>query len=282
MRPAGPVLLDPIELSRTTHPLETFDRPALAELIRERPSELGSISLGRPHGGRLLNAVTLPESPLWHVVDPSCAWGTQETIESIQRGIERVESDHPGSPPLNVGHISRPHGGWLRPHKSHQSGRDVDLGYYYVDDSPWYAAATAANLDRPRTWSLLMGLLTQGNVEYIFITRDVQELLLEYARDRGEDEEWLGSLFDAAQRPRQKKPAAQDKPAGRKKTSAIGDPGPVVRHRWGHHTHLHVRFYSDEACETGRRTFDLLRRYNKLSAVSKPAGKARLTRSQRR
>src|SRR5690606_1872403 len=151
-------------------------------------------------------------------------------------------------------------------HRSHQSGRDVDLGYYYLDGPRWYAPAVAENLDRPRTWALLMGLLTQGNVEYIFITRNVQELLLEHARSIDVDEAWLAELFDAAAPPPASKPrkAAQSAKAGRRAPPAPAAPQPVIRHRWGHHTHLHVRFFSDAACETGRRTFQLLRRYRKI------------------
>jgi len=249
--PAGPVVLAPIEVTPPAHPLTGLDDFALASLIRTRTEELGSVSLGRPNRGGLFNGVQMPDGPLWHLEEPHNAWGTQETVDSIRRAIERVESDHPGSPPLHIGHISRKRGGWLRPHRSHQSGRDVDLGYYYQDGPRWYAAATAQNLDRPRTWSLLMGLLTQGNVEYVFITRDVQALLVEYAREQGFEEGWLAELFDSV----------PTRPGVRKGPLA---PQPLVRHRRGHHTHLHVRFHSDAACETGRRSFTLLRKNGKL------------------
>lgn len=269
----GPLELAPIDLAPPRHPLAHFDDTGLAALIRRGAPELGSVSVGQPNRGRLYNGVPMPEGPLWHLEEPEHSWGTKETVESIQRAIARVEADHPGSPPLHVGHISRRTGGWLRPHRSHQSGRDVDLGYYYLEGPRWYAPATAQNLDRARTWSLLMGLLTQGNVEYVFITRDVQTLLLEYARERGVEEGWLAELFDAAAAP-----AAAQTSKGKVRTPRAATPGaktpkrspslpapePVVRHRWGHHTHLHVRFFSDAACTTGQRTFHLLRKQGKL------------------
>lgn len=261
----GVLELEPIDVSPPSHPLAEFDELALADLIRRRTADLGSVSIGQPNRGRLFNAEPMPTGPWWHIEEPEHAFGTRETIESIQKAIERVQSDHPGSPPLHIGHISRRVGGWLRPHRSHQSGRDVDLGYYYLDGPRWYAPAVAENLDRPRTWSLIMGLLAQGNVEYIFITRDVQALLLEYARSISVDEEWLAELFDAAPPPatngldRPRPPAK----AGRSRPPPLL-PQPLIRHRRGHHTHLHVRFFSDTACETGRRTFHLLRRFRKL------------------
>lgn len=257
---AGRAVLEPIEVSPSSPPLAQLDDSALAQLIRTRTPELGSVSLGRPNRGGLFNGVQMPEHQLWHLEEPENAWGTRETIDSIRRAVERVESDHPGSPPLHIGHISRPRGGWLRPHRSHQSGRDVDLGYYYQEGPRWYAPATAKNLDRPRTWSLLMGLLTQGNVEYVFITRDVQALLVEYGRDQGFEESWLAQLFDSV--PKQ---GAGAKARGVSKGRRLQlPPEPLVRHRWGHHTHLHVRFFSDAACEKGRRSFGLLRRNGKL------------------
>jgi penicillin-insensitive murein endopeptidase len=233
----GTLRVDPVEVRRLEHPLADLDAKALKALATTNVTALGSASVGRPNRGNLLNAVQMPEGKLWKIAEPKYAWGTAEAIESVQRAIERVESDHPGSPLLYVGHISRKQGGWLRPHRSHQSGRDVDLGYYYLDGPRWYVPAREDNLDRPRTWALLLGLVSQGNVEYVFVSRSVQALLLEHARSQGVDEAWLDTLF----------------------SEAAHAPSALVRHSWGHHTHLHVRFYSDAACETGERTRALFR-----------------------
>ncbi len=234
--------LDPIEVRRDSHPLDGLARAELADLVVRNPSALGSMSLGRPNRGRLVNAVQMPEGRLWKLAEPKFAWGTTETIQSIQAAILRVEADHPGSNALYVGHISREQGGWLRPHRSHQSGRDADLGYYYTNGERWYAKPTAEDLDRARTWTLLLGLVAQGNVEYVFMDRNVQALLVEYARSIGTDEAFLGELF----------------------SDAAGSPTAVVRHRWGHYTHLHVRFYSDEACEAGLLASEYLGKNRKI------------------
>jgi hypothetical protein len=74
------------------------------------------------------------------------------------------------------------------------------------------------------------------------MARSVQALLLEYARAQGVDEAWLATLF----------------------SEAGHAPDALVRHRWGHDTHMHVRFYSDAACETGERTGELLRKTHRL------------------
>ena len=50
----------------------------------------------------------------------------------ISRAAAAVEREHPGSW-LGVADLSREQGGSAPYHRSHQSGRDVDLLYYSVD-----------------------------------------------------------------------------------------------------------------------------------------------------
>jgi penicillin-insensitive murein endopeptidase len=134
-----------------------------------------------------------------------------------------------------IGHISGKNGGYLKPHLSHQSGRDVDLGYYYLGGSRWYARADAQNLDRDRTWALVRAIVTETDVELLLIDRSIQSLLVEYAESKGEDKEWLELLFRGK-----------------------GSVPPIIRHASGHATHLHARFYNPIATETGRRCYAAL------------------------
>lgn len=90
---AGRAVLESIEVTPAAHPLAQLDDSALAQLIRTRTPELGSVSLGRPNRGGLFNGVQMPEHQLWHLEEPENAWGTRETIDSIRHAIERVESD---------------------------------------------------------------------------------------------------------------------------------------------------------------------------------------------
>src|SRR5690606_35836111 len=121
--------------------------------------------------------VKLEESAIVRPVAPSLAWGTETTIASIERAAARVACRHPGGPPLAVGSISRKAGGYLWPHKSHQSGIDVDLGYFYQHGFDWYVEATEDNLDRERTWTLIEALVDAGNVQYVFVGHRVKEML---------------------------------------------------------------------------------------------------------
>ena len=122
---------------------------------------------------------------------------------------------------------------------------DVDIGYYYQGGYGWYQTATASTLDRPRTWALVTALIDTGNVDYIFIDRSVQKLLMEHARDIGVKQQRLDLLFG---------PAA----GGGVLTRGI------VRHTWGHDDHIHVRFYDRAARLRGQRLYPLLRQSGRM------------------
>lgn len=228
------------------HPLAAFDDEQVGEIVATNPEQLGSISIGVPNRGILINGVEFQDGPLWKRADPLHSWGTRESVEFVEFAIRSVNEQFADTPPLYVGDFSARRGGRLRPHKSHQSGRDVDLGYYYLGEQVWYRRAHAGNLDRKRTWALLKALISRTPVEYVFMDARVQPLLKEYAEAQGEDPEWLSRVFGG--------------------TSKAGDP--IVRHRAGHATHMHVRFENPTAELTARRSFDWLEKAGLL-----PGGK---------
>ena len=222
----------PREAETPSVSLDALSRSEIAARLSSDPESLGPISIGGPSRGALFNGAQVPESPLWHVVEPEHAWGAPEAIASISTAIERVSREYPDSPPLYVGHLSSRYGGYLRPHRSHQSGRDVDLGYYYLGGPGWYARATAKNLDRTRTWALVKALALDPNVEAIFMDRSVQQLLRAHAEAHGETRARLKELFEGSQRGGEH----------------------LIRHEWGHLTHLHVRFRCTGSQRAGERT----------------------------
>lgn len=241
--PPKPTLLPDVVVEPARHPLDGLDRSGLLALVRGEPERLGSLSIGRANRGSLYNGVQMPESPHWRLVDPDRSWATQETVDAITLAIHAVVSEHPSTPPLALGDMSKQRGGYFRPHRSHQSGRDVDIGYYYLEGPAWYKPADAKTLDRKLTWTLVKALLTQGSVEYLFIDKSVQKLLEEYALSVEPDRAWVHELFNP--------PAKHES---------------VVRHVAGHKTHMHVRFYNDQACETSKRAYPLLARFGKITA----------------
>jgi hypothetical protein len=103
----------------------------LARLWVESPEKLGSISVGLTEAGRLVNGVQLSPGSAWQLVDAHNAWGTQETVDFLTAAANSVREQFPAAAPLRINHIGKQNGGYLRPHQSHQAGRDVDLGFYY-------------------------------------------------------------------------------------------------------------------------------------------------------
>jgi penicillin-insensitive murein endopeptidase len=188
-----------------------------------------------PNNGRLINGVRPKDDKSFEVVTPDFAWGTAETIAYLELAVTVVHQEHPDTEPLHVGHISKPDGGHLSPHLSHQSGRDVDLGFYYKNKRAWYRRATWDTFDTERNWTLVKALITRTDVDLILLDRSLQVLLRKHAQSLGEDKLWLHRIFSGS----------ADRPA-------------IIRHARGHSTHLHVRFFSPEAQRNAQRVYPFL------------------------
>ena len=227
VRPAAP-----------SSPLLGLSAAELEKRYKKDPTSLGPLALGTPNAGALVNGVQMPKSDKWIVQDPSCGWGTQETVDAIARSIEKVFAEHPGSPPLAIGHISAKRGGHLSPHKSHQSGRDVDLGYYHSPPKSVFVRGTEKNLDLERTFALIKTIVTQTETDLVLVDTSIQRMLVKYALAQGEDEAFVDQLFQVRNK----------------------HPRPLVRHARGHGNHLHVRFSSPMAQTLGRRAETFLKR----------------------
>lgn len=233
---------------------ERIDKETLRQLVEAQPKALGPLSIGTPDGGLLFNPVPMPEGPLWSVREPRDSFGTVETMGFIATAIEAVAARLPGSPRLVIGDISRADGGRLDRHKSHQAGRDADLSFYFRTGEAWGLKPPGrGDLDLPRTWGLLRALVTETDVERVFLDRSVQRLLYDYALVQGEEREWLDNLF------------------GRRGEDAL------VQHERRHLDHMHVRFFNREAQEHGRVAYPLLVQAGLLPG---PTLKHRVTRGE--
>jgi penicillin-insensitive murein endopeptidase len=206
--------------------------PSTEEIVRrvkEEPRAFGSASMGSPTRGSLWGGVEIQDSEgIQHA--GGYGWGTEMVVRSIERAVREVRRCYPGTPRLYVGDIARERGGWLRPHRSHQSGLDADIGYYYRTDAIWYLRATAQNLDVARTWALVRALIEGGNVEMIFMDISVQRILRAHLEKLPESERPPADLFES--------PLKRDA---------------IIRHTWGHATHFHVRFTDPAAVKLGQR-----------------------------
>ncbi len=192
-----------------------------------------SRSVGRPTSGYLRDARCLPESgPGFIAFSPNrCA--TDETITILLYAIRELMREYPSSVPVVIGALSRPQGGRLKPHKSHRSGRDVDIGYFAVGNRPLrtFADLRPDEIDYDKTFYLMATLIATGRVDFIFVNYALQPRFVEAARRLGYDDEQIDYLFQY--------------PKGRKSRTGL------IRHARGHTRHFHVRFAcprGDEEC----------------------------------
>jgi murein endopeptidase len=154
----------------------------------------------------------------------SRAYGTERTIKMLEAAVADVAARWPDSSTLVVGDISYKRGGRMRPHKSHQSGRDADLSYYHKGNVPTadFLEMTEETFDAVKNWHLFKTLIDTEQVEYIFVDYKLQRSLYHYAKSIGYSD---GELEPIIQYPR-----------GRGARTGI------IRHARGHDDHWHIRF----------------------------------------
>jgi len=190
-----------------------------------------SRSVGAPNRGRIENAAPFPQGEGWVLrgFRPR-SYATRQTVRTLAVALAEWHERYPDANPVKIGELSKRGGGRVKPHKSHRTGRDVDIGYVMrePDEGHRFVAVTADNLDARATWGLVSRLLASGAVESIFMANAVQEQLLPYAAQ---------SLTEAEQRAVF---SILEPDARAKKKTAIK----AVR---GHDDHMHVRFQCTEA-----------------------------------
>jgi penicillin-insensitive murein DD-endopeptidase len=197
-----------------------------------------SISVGRASHGYLIDGVRLPDHgegfitrEVWRT--RGNRFGTDELVDLVV-GVARRMQTHVHDVKLVVADLSGQGGGERNAfHRSHQSGRDVDLLYYMLDASgkPFEPDAmhvfgggaratdgTGITIDVPRTWLLVKELITapEAPVQWVFMYEPIARRLIAYAEKIGEPEALV---------------------ARARKT--LKQPGDSARHD----DHLHVRVY---------------------------------------
>jgi penicillin-insensitive murein DD-endopeptidase len=193
--------------------------PAFA---KARPGERGNraaLSVGSPTCGRLEGGIELVGREGLKLKRPTTArWGLPQLVSLLERGARRVRGRHPGSV-LLIGDLSRRGGGDIAAHRSHESGRDADVGFYFVDRrgkavqlSRFRAVDTEGRVvgerqlmfDLARNWMLIQAWLTDPHVrvQHIFVAAPLRQRLLRYARERGVSPPLLHRASLALKQPR--------------------------------------------------------------------------------
>jgi hypothetical protein len=160
---------------------------------------------------------------------PSRAYGEQHVIEHLRSTIAVVRALYPDVHTLAIGDISAASGGKLDNHKSHRSGLDVDVGFYFKKVPSGYPdkfVGANSDLDLEATWALVTAFARtidiDDGVQMIFLDYAVQKRLYDWAHARGTPDEDLAELLQY--------PRGKDSFSG------------LVRHWPNHADHLHVRF----------------------------------------
>jgi murein endopeptidase len=157
----------------------------LALVLRQAPAQpqpqvqwRHSLSLGQPYNGSLVRGVRFPaEGQTFFTWDPILRrspdrpwrrYGNDRLVRIVLRVLGGYARDHPNSPRIGIGDLSRPHGGYFGPrHVSHQNGLDVDA-YYPRLDRRERPPGSPRQIDRRLAQDLLDRFLRAGAVR-IFV-----------------------------------------------------------------------------------------------------------------
>lgn len=156
-------------------------------------------SVGSPSSGRLVGGRRVEASRALKLVG-SYAWGLPELAGMLERGAARVDKKHPGSV-LAVADLSRKGGGEVGGHRSHESGRDADVGFYLsrkgkpyfsrrfhpIDDEGRAKRDSSLRFDDARNWSLIEAWLKdeQADVLQIYVADHLEKRLIAEAMRSG-------------------------------------------------------------------------------------------------
>jgi LysM repeat protein len=199
-------------------------------MVYNEGPEKRSQAVGRPNSGRLVNGEQLAAGPGYYRRRPHLAWGTNETIINLTQAIVKVRAAIRGLHNIAVGDLSAKKGGRLPPHKSHQTGRDVDIGFWFTNQPKGGPQGFISGIKHPlhvsANWAFIEALAGKtskaSKVEYIFLDYRIQARLYRYAKRRGVPKKRLDWLFQF--------------PRGRRAMRG------VIRHAKGHDDHFHIRF----------------------------------------
>lgn len=185
-------------------------------------------SVGLPHRGVLTSPSQLAcdSEALRCLRDNDRHYAIGRFVATIDRAAKAVAKKRPGAQ-LTVGDLSAKAGGHISSHSSHRSGRDADLLLYMitldgvpvpnpdfvhvgVDGLAWDPVGHRyLRFDVEREWLLVKTLLEdpEARIQWLFVSKPVKAMLLEWARARGESGEIMARALDVLVQPR---PPAQN------------------------------------------------------------------------
>jgi penicillin-insensitive murein endopeptidase len=166
-------------------------------------------AVGAPGSGVQTDGVELPHSgPGFVRFRPQGVnhFGRPRLVAALTRIAAELAAESRDAPPLVIGDLSARYGGKIDGHQSHRTGRDVDILFHFV--TPAGARVTAPGFvhvgddglarvhdtgdvlrfDVEQQWRLVRALVDapEIGVQFMFVSRTIEALLVEYALARGE------------------------------------------------------------------------------------------------
>lgn len=181
----------------------------------------GAVGIGSPDAGRLLNGTRIPEGEGYRLRFPKTAYGTTHAVEQVLASIRIFQRDYAYAGRLAISSMSSQGGGKLGHHKSHQTGRDLDIRLPRREGVPEQIPLKLRRVDWLAAWELIKAI-SQTDVVVVFLDYKSQKFVHRAAKAAGATDDELGRLL---QFPR----------------GSFAHRG-IVRHYPGHEKHLHVRW----------------------------------------
>jgi penicillin-insensitive murein endopeptidase len=128
-------------------------------------------------------------------------WGVEPLVAMLDRSARSVRHQFPDAI-TSVGHLSREGGGEIDRHRSHESGRDADIGFFVRTASGRQLLAASfvafrgdgtaptwpgAVFDDAKNWALVSAMLEdpEARVTHVFVASPLRARLLAYAERIG-------------------------------------------------------------------------------------------------
>lgn len=174
----------------------------LPEEYRRSPYTLMSLSVGSPTDGWQLRAKRLRSSSELSIKRGSArrSYGHPALVLMLKRSARQLAAQVPGTR-LLVGDLSSKYGGALSGHRSHESGRDADIGFMVLNsagkpvvldrfvgfDADGKARDGSAYVfDDYRNWLLVQLWLkdARADIQHVFVASHLRRRLLAFAQAR--------------------------------------------------------------------------------------------------
>lgn len=203
--------------------------------IPDFEADITAVAIGAPNDGHLPNGIQMPKNDrLYMRRRPGYMWGSAYLVANLQKAIATFRQDLDFDDVLVLSDISKKGGGELRPHKSHQQGRDIDIwlptlrGVFkpkYLSesgDAEWGRRPEPSEADWFATWGLVRALAQTGAVQDVFLDLSLHDRVYNAAKLMGATQEELDAMI---QWPRKYPPMSV-----------------ILKHSDYHIHHIHVRF----------------------------------------